>query len=159
MTRPIVIVDPVDSGSALAPAFAARGVPCVAVRSMTPETWAAVNEMGFAAQIQAEHFLAVHELGPDLVQRLRQHEPLVVIAGAESGVELADQLAAALTPEWANLPALAKARRHKGQMQAALAQAGLPTIRTLNTGSAAEVEAWLAEQGLGGSGLVLKPAA
>lgn len=159
MTRPVVIVDPIDSGAALAPAFAARQIPAIAVRSIRGNTWDQVNEVGYAAKVQAAHFLEVHEDGPDLVELLRRHDPLAVIAGAESGVELADRLAAVLTPQVANVPALTRARRHKGLMQEALAKAGLPVIRTLNTASAAEVTAWLADQNLTNAPLILKPAA
>lgn len=159
MTRPVVIVDPIDSGAALAPAFAARQIPAIAVRSIRGNTWDQVNEVGYAAKIQAAHFLEVHEDGPDLVDLLRRYDPLAIIAGAESGVELADRLAAVLTPQVANVPALTRARRHKGLMQEALANAGLPVIRTLNTASAAEVTAWLADQNLTNAPLILKPAA
>jgi biotin carboxylase len=159
MTQPVVIVDPIDSGAELAPAFAARQIPAIAVRSIRGGTWDAVNEGGYAATIQAAHFLEIHEDGPDLVERLRRYAPLAVIAGAESGVELADRLAAALTPQVSNVPALTRARRHKGLMQEALARAGLPVIRTLNTASAAEVMGWLADQNLTDAPLILKPAA
>jgi biotin carboxylase len=155
----IVIVDPVDSGAALAPAFAARNIPVIAVRSVPPDMWDVVYEVGYAIKIEASHFLKIYDVQPDLVELLRQHDPFAIIAGAETAVELTDQLAAALTPQLANVPALAGARRHKGLMQAALAKAGLPVIRTLCTASAAEVTAWLADQGLTDAALVLKPAA
>ncbi len=44
-------------------------------------------------------------------------------------------------------------------MQSALANAGLPAIRTINTASAAEVRAWLAENDLLDAPLVVKPPA
>lgn len=159
MSRPVVIVDPVDSGAELAPAFAARHIPAIAVKSIPGSLWDEVYEGSYASRIQLSHFLKVYEDGPGLVEVLRGHDPLAVIAGAESGVDLADRLAAALTPHLANVPALARARRHKGVMQAALARAGLPAIRTLNTASASEAAAWLEAEGLTDKALVLKPAA
>ena len=155
MTRPIVIVDPLDSGTALAPAFAAAGIPAIAVRSLPPEKW---DEPGFGGSIQAADFQAILDVGPGLLDALRALAPRAVLPGAESGVTLADELAAALTPGLANVPALAPARRHKGRMQAALAAAGLPVIRTLETSSPSEAAAWLQDQGLAQAGLVLKPA-
>jgi biotin carboxylase len=74
-------------------------------------------------------------------------------------VELADKLAFALTPELANVPELARARRHKAEMQRALQHAGLPVIRTLNTASMAEVTDWLIHENLTNAALVLKPPA
>lgn len=159
MTRPIVIVDPVGSGAELAPAFAARGVPAIAVRSMPPDALDGADAGGYLTQIRAADFQALYDAGPDLEAVLRRHDPLAVIAGDESGVALADQLAAVLTPHVANAPALSPARRHKAAVQEALAAAGLPHIRTLNTASADEAAAWLADQGLEGAALVLKPPA
>ena len=159
MTRPIVIVDPVGSGAELAPAFAARGVPAIAVRSMPDGALDGADAGGYEVRIHADHFLAIHDDGPDLADALRRHDPLAVIAGDESGVALADRLAAALTPGFANVPSLARARCHKAAVQAALARAGLPHIRTLDTADPAEAAAWLAAQGLTGAALVLKPAA
>lgn len=158
MTRPIVIVDPVGSGAELAPAFAARGVPAIAVRSMPPDALDGADAGGYEVRVHADHFAAIYDAGPDLVATLRGHDPLAVIAGDESGVMLADALAAALTPRFANLPDRSPARRHKAAVQAALKAAGLPHIRTLNTADAAEVGPWLEAQGLAGAALVLKPA-
>lgn len=153
--RPVIIVDPVDSGVELAPAFAAREVPAIAVRSMPKAIW---DEL-YGDQLRAAHFLDVLEDGPDLLEALRRHAPRAVIAGDESGVELADRLAAELTPHLANVPALSRARRHKGLMQAALERAGLPVIRTLSTSSPCEVSAWLEAHDLVDVSLVVKPAA
>src|SRR5262249_37475054 len=149
MTRPIVIVDPVSSGSELAPAFAARGIPTIAVRS------AASADAGMR-RIQAADFREIYDNTPDLVERLRGLDPHAVIPGFESGVELADQLAATLTPQFANDLALSKARRNKAEMQMALAKAGVPSIRTINTASAGDVREWLVGHGLTGSALVLQ---
>jgi biotin carboxylase len=154
----IVIVDPVGSGAELAPAFAGRGVGAIAVRSLPPGALDGADAGGYQVNINDAHFQAVYDVGPDLVEQLRRHNPRAVIPGDESGVELADQLAAALTPGFANVPALSPARRHKARMQAAIAAAGLPAIRTLNTADPAEVEPWLIANGLTASALVLKPA-
>jgi biotin carboxylase len=156
MTRPIVIVDPVSSGAELAPAFAARGIPTLAVRSAAI---AASTDARYARGIQPADFGEIYEDTPDLVERLRRVNPQAVIPGFESGVVLADQLAVALTPQFANDPALSKARRHKAEMQSALAKAGLPAIRTINTASAGEVRDWLASHGLTSAALVVKPPA
>ncbi|RJQ80784.1 hypothetical protein D5S17_07025 [Pseudonocardiaceae bacterium YIM PH 21723] len=72
-------------------------------------------------------------------------------------MEPADRLAAELTPQRANDPRLAHARRNKALMQHAVATAGIPVIRTLLTGNAWELEAWLQAQDLTGRALVIKP--
>jgi biotin carboxylase len=156
MSNPVVIVDPVSSGSDLAPAFSARNIPVIAVRSTA---YADSSDVGYAAAIQSANFLKVYDNSPDLVDDLRRLNPHAIIAGSETGVELADQLASVLTPQFANVPELARARRHKADMQQALADAGLAVIRTLNTASITEVMRWLAEQDLTDAALVLKPPA
>lgn len=156
MPRPVTIVDPVSSGSELAPAFAARGVPVIAVRSTIN---ADIADVGYTEGIHAANFIAVYDDCPELVTVLGALNPYAVIAGSEAGVELADKLAFLLTPEFANLPELARARRHKGEMQKALQRAGLPVIRTLNTASMDEVMNWLVNENLTNAPLVLKPPA
>ncbi|MBA3662282.1 MAG: ATP-grasp domain-containing protein [Gammaproteobacteria bacterium] len=156
MPHPVIIVDPVSSGSDLAPAFAARGVPVIAIRS---SKYVDSGDVGYAEGIRAANFLAIYDDGPELVDDLRALEPCAVIAGSEAGVELADKLSFALTPKFANVPSFARARRHKGEMQRALQKAGLPVIRTLNTASMAEVSDWLIKENLTHAALVLKPPA
>lgn len=154
MSSPVVIVDPVSSGTELAPAFASRGVPAIAVRSVRA---ADSGDVGYATGIRAGDFVEVHDDGPNLMTTLRRLAPRAIIAGSEAGVRLADKLAERLTPALANAYDLSVARRHKAAMQQALANAGLPVIRTLSTASAAEVVAWLEDQGLRHAALVVKP--
>lgn len=150
----VIIVDPVCSGTDLAPAFAARDIPVIAVRSTK---LAETNTSGFGSGIQSGIFLKVYDNDPGLVDVLRQFNPRAIIAGTETGVELADHLASILTPMLANIPHLSLARRHKGEMQKTLEAAGLPFIRTLDTADAMEVSDWLSRHHLTDKALVLKP--
>jgi hypothetical protein len=151
--KPVVVVDPYSSGAELAPAFAERGVPAIAVLS-SADPWAGYPT---PVHLRQEDFLAVHVDHPGLAALLRRLDPIAVVAGAETGVLIADRLAAELTPHRANDPALSAARRHKGLQQQAIAAAGLPAIRTLYTGSADETARWLADQGLSRAALIIKP--
>ncbi|MFC4584821.1 ATP-grasp domain-containing protein [Sphaerisporangium corydalis] len=155
MDKPIVvIVDPYSSGNLLAPALRDAGLLPVAVTSARrpPAMWAGSYHPEDFHQVIAH---AGH-LGETLAH-LRALTPVAVLAGAESGVELADRLAALVTPGRANDPALAAARRDKGAMASAVAAAGLPGVAQVCTADAAEVEEWLARPGGGGHDLVLKP--
>lgn len=150
----MVIVDPYSSGAMLAPAFLARGVEVVAVRTAAepPEVYAGSYRPGdFATS-----YVAGADLEP-LVAMLRALRPRCVLAGCESGVELAEQLAPQVTPEVANIAELAGARRHKGEMAAAVRSAGVPGIEQICTSDPAEVDAWLEATGLAGRDLVIKP--
>ena len=144
----IVIVDPVSSGTELAPAFKARGMRVVAVRS---SALADAGDVGYARGIHTEDFEAVYD------GACPRTDVTAVVAGSETGVALADTLAARLTPHRANATALSSARRNKADMQRALARAGLPTIRTLSTASHDEAAEWVRSNGL--TSFVLKPPA
>ncbi len=156
MTQPVVIVNPTSSGSELAPAFAKKNVPAIAV---CLKSTSKSDHAGFAGRIQAENFLEVYDNDRNLLDKIRRLNPRAIIAGNEAGVPLADQLAASLTPLFANKSELSKARYHKALMQEALEKAGIPCIRTLNTANPDEVAAWLVEYNLTHAALIVKPPA
>lgn len=152
--HPVVIVDPYSSGAQLAPALLARGIPVVSVMTAhePPAVYAASHRPGdfpatFVWQGDDEGVLDV----------LRPFSPRGVIAGCESGVELAERLASTLVPHRCNVPDLAAARRHKGAMAAAVAAAGIPVIPQLTTSSPAEVSAWIRRHRLQAEDLIIKP--
>ncbi|AHH96098.1 ATP-grasp domain-containing protein [Kutzneria albida] len=152
--RPAVIVDPYSSGALFAPAFQQAGVPVLALVSSP------VPPQVYAASFRPQDYPEVITHHGDLAQtqrRLRELDPLCVLPGCESGVELADRLTAAVLPELANVPELTDARRHKGAMAEAVARAGLPTIPQICTDDPGRVAAWIAESGLAGRDLVVKP--
>lgn len=153
-TGPAVVVDPYSSGALFAPAFAERGVEVVAV--VTGPQPPAVYASSYRPSDFAEVITFEGDTGP-IVDRLRKLGPRCVIAGCESGVELAEVLAPQVLPQRCNLPALAGARRDKGLMAAAVAAAGLAVIPQICTADADEVAAWLRSEGLHGADLVLKP--
>lgn len=151
---PAVIVDPYSSGSIFAPAFQAAGVPVVAVLSAPepPEVYASSARLDDFPEI-----IPCTGNEQDVVSRLLELRPRCVLAGCESGVELADFLSDRVVPDVANVPRLAPARRHKGAMAEATAGAGLPIIRQICTDDAERVAAWIDREGLAGRDLVVKP--
>lgn len=153
MSRPVVIVDPRSSGIELAPAFNSRGIPVIAVTFESSTK----NHRGFGVDVQTSDFVKVVPVQPNLAEILKKYNPLAIIPGAEGGVALADILAQELTPQFANDPAKSQHRLHKALMQEALAKAGVPSLKTLNTSSESEVEAWLKAQDLLDSPLIIKP--
>jgi ATP-grasp domain len=150
---PAVIVDPHSSGNQLAPAFARRGVPVIAVLSApTPPAGCAPHRVDDFTQI----IISDGDLA-GLAQKVAELGPRCVLAGCERGVELAEQLAPLVVPEVANVAELAEARRHKGHMAAAVAAAGLPSIRQICSNDAEQIADWIASSGLTGRDLVIKP--
>ena len=152
MDNPVVIVDPRSSGVELAPAFKARGVSAIAL------TFKPLKErIGFGTEVDTRHFAKVIPVQENLIDILRPYNPLAFIPGAEKGVPLANELAEKLTPHFANDPKNSINRLHKAQMQEALTEAGVASLKTLDTSSEAEVELWLKENELHNSPLIIKP--
>lgn len=151
MQRPVVIVNPISSGSELASTFKARHVPAVAVVNKHRD------RMGFNMEVKASDFIDVVPIQDKLEDILRKHNPLAIIPGTESAVPLAEKLTEALTPDMSNEPSKSLSRVHKAHMQKALVDAGVPAIETLDAKSEAEVERWLEEKNLLHTPLILKP--
>ncbi|SDN31959.1 ATP-grasp domain-containing protein [Allokutzneria albata] len=151
--RNVVLVDPYSTGSALAPAFAERGVSSVAVLT-TPEPTAS-----FAGTWHPENFTEVFVLDDvdKLARRLRELDPLCVLPGTETGVEAAEHLSELVVPGQSNVAELSSARRDKWLMGVALADAGVPHLRQLSASSADEVAEWLRANEFDDSAIVLKP--
>lgn len=153
MTGPVVvIVDPYSSGVMYAPALRKAGFSPVAVIS------APGPAPDFTSTLRPKDFDVVLAADDGLIDRLAPMSPVAVLPGTESGVELADRLADQLTPRRANSPQLAPARRHKGAMVAAVAARGIPVARTVTARRSDQVERWIADEGLTGVDLVVKPA-
>ncbi|TDD95307.1 ATP-grasp domain-containing protein [Actinomadura rubrisoli] len=151
---PAVIVDPYSSGALFAEPLGRHGVPVVAVVTgpRPPDAYASSYRPGDYPET------VVYDGDLDAVaRRLRALGPRCVIAGCESGVELAERLAPLVVPALANVPELAAARRDKAAMAAAVAAAGLPVIPQICAARADEVAGWLHQERLHGADLVLKP--
>lgn len=152
--RHVVVVDPYSSGNLFAKALREHGyVPVGVTTSDTPPEI-------YTSSYRPADFDIRHVSRGDLsslVADLRPLSPVAVIPGAETGVGIADQLAAALTPELANDPPRTQARRHKGEMARAVAAAGVPALPTLSTSDVDEAAEWLTRNGLRDRHIVLKP--
>ncbi len=152
-----VVVDPLGTGAEYPAAFARAGVEVVAVMSR-PEPIAL-----YAASWQPGNFRHVYVWDgdpgslPALAATLRGHHPRCLIAGSETGVELAEALVELVVPGTGHVPALAPARRDKWAMAQAVRAAGIPHLRQLSSADPAEVAAWLDSSGLAGGPIVLKP--
>lgn len=153
-TERIVIVDPYSSGKLLAPAFRERGFQCIALHTADPASTALGASL--IAQDFEQHHLFDGSLQRCIASITAQGPVRCVLPGTESGVTLANELAAAMGLAH-NPPELAAARRHKYLMQETIARAGLRAIRQARVGSVAEALDWAAAQGRWP--VVVKPAA
>lgn len=140
--KTVIIVDAFSSGNLLAPEFCGLGIQCIHLassafvvrrwqRSFRPEDFVFAIPAGGAAETVAQY-----------VRSLPRIDVIGVLPGTESGVELADALAASLGLP-GNDPAHSSMRRDKAAMASALAAAGVPHILTTECDSvAAVIEAW-----------------
>jgi hypothetical protein len=152
-----VVVDPLGTGAEYPAEFARAGVEVVAVMSR-PEPIAL-----YAASWQPRNFRHVHVWDgsaaslPALAELLRGYRPICLIAGSETGVELAEALVERVVPGTGHVPALAAARRDKWAMAQAVRAAGIPHLRQLCSADPAEIAGWLDRTGLATERVVLKP--
>ncbi|WP_119343695.1 ATP-grasp domain-containing protein [Facilibium subflavum] len=149
-----IIVDPYSSGAYYAHAFNKANVDVVAVQTANkaPDVYAASYKPEEYKQI----FIYEGSL-KGLASQIKQLDPICIVAGCESGVELADQLCCLLLPNLSNDPGKALVRRHKGRMMEAVADAGITTAKQLCTEDEEKVATWLVDEGLNNSNFVIKP--
>ncbi|GGK73836.1 ATP-grasp domain-containing protein [Mangrovihabitans endophyticus] len=146
----IVVVDAYSSARRLAPLFAEAGYDCVHVQS--DATVPAV----YATSFEPDQFAANLVHGGDLratVAAVDGYAPRYVLAGMETGVEVADALSEALGLP-TNGTALSAARRDKYRMIEAVKSAGLPAAAQVASDDLDEVLAWYADVG---GRVVVKP--
>ncbi|WP_018681656.1 ATP-grasp domain-containing protein [Actinokineospora enzanensis] len=142
------IVDAYGAGRLLPAALRLRGVPFIHVRSEFPDTRLAYRPADFAVELAHTGDIAA------TAAAMRELGVTTVVAAAESGVLLADRLAAAL-----GLPGNAidhsVARRDKAAMQETIRAAGLAAARDFRSASSADTVAWVRDNGI--RPVVLKP--
>jgi len=121
----VVIVDPYSAGAMLAEALRARGAKCIAVESSLHIP----KPMRSRFNPAVFHEVILHEDGfESTLHAVGRHQPAWVVAGCESGVELAERLATELGLP-ANSASLGKARRDKYLMAQAVRRCGLRTAQ------------------------------
>jgi len=148
-----ILVDAYSSGRFLPAALAKHGATCTHVQSSAtlPDFYLRT----FPKDAFAPQDALVHDGDLDaLTEKLLARAPEFIVAGAESGVDLVDQLAPRLgLPSHA--AATARVRRDKYEMAAAVRAHGLRAPDTLRTGSFDTALAWA--KGHGRWPLVVKP--
>ncbi|MBO0882607.1 MAG: ATP-grasp domain-containing protein [Mycobacterium sp.] len=149
-TTRVALVDAYSMGRHLVPAMQRHGAECVHVRSPSPDVY--LSQLPFP-----DGFIDDVRHDGDVVataSALRKRGVSCVIAGGESGVELADQLSAELGTPGNGMSRLT-ARRNKYDMALAVRDAGLAYGATIVSSDVDEIIAW-AETTVGYP-IVLKP--
>ncbi len=149
--RTVVIVDGYSAGNLLAPEFRSRGFDTVHVQS-TPEIWKVLlptfrpddfdRNLIFDGNVEA------------LLAALKPLQPIGIIPGTETGVELADTLSAGLAIK-SNGVKKSAARRNKFEMVETVRAAGLRSAKQLKGSSPKALIDWFKKEGL--TKVVVKP--
>lgn len=153
-TRYAVVVDPLGTGQEYPAEFATAGVETVAVMSSS-EPIALYRESWVPANFR--HIHVYDGRLEQLAETLREYEPICLIAGSETGVELADALVDLVVPGTGHVRELAAARRDKWAMAQALAAAGIPHLRQVCAADPDRIDDWLRDNGLDDARIVVKP--
>jgi len=152
--RLVAIVDPYSTGALLPDAFRRRGWSSIAVKAVSDP--GATYGKSFRTQDFAKVFDVEAEGFEAVASRLKALGVSGVIAGAETGVEVADRLNAVLSLPGHDVR-LAAARREKDTQQYALGALGIPT-KTFRHIEEALVQARAWGDFDAGRPLVIKPA-
>jgi biotin carboxylase len=152
MPRPVVaIVDAYSTARYFAPIFGERGYDCLHVQSARHIP--AVYARSFRGGEFIGNVVHTGDLG-QTVARLRARRPVALIAGIESGVELADRLSEALGLR-TNGTALSRSRRDKFAMIETVRAAGLPAAAQILAEDRDCLLQWY--RGAGAGRVVVKP--
>lgn len=139
----IIIIDAWSGGKYLIPAFQSLGYFCLHVQS--PFVLPVFDTDNQLAAARSDRHVVHDGHLEGLLETLSCYQVQAVLPGSESGVQLADQLSAALGLGFANGLAHSPARRDKHAMQAAIAEAGLASIEQCLVDDLATLRSWLAK--------------
>ncbi|MEP4956697.1 MAG: hypothetical protein ABJQ34_19035 [Paracoccaceae bacterium] len=148
-----IVVDGYSSGTQIAPAFRAKGVECVHVRSVAEVT----DDYGttFKAHDFIDNFL-FSDIS-SLRSKLTGRNVRWVVPGSELGVDLAATLADTFETELRNDGSRAECWRNKFKMHEALHHAGVRAIPHILSKDKTEIMAWVDR--VAGYPVVIKPKA
>jgi biotin carboxylase len=135
----VVIVDPYSSGAMLADALHAKNVKCIAIQSSP------LIPRSMKSRFNPDRFVEVIDHRRELdetLSALETHQPTHVIAGFESGVELADQLSEPLAVP-TNGTKLSEARRDKHLMLETVRKHGLRAPIQFQSNQVDEIIDWI----------------
>ncbi|MDE5907139.1 MAG: ATP-grasp domain-containing protein [Lachnospiraceae bacterium] len=120
----IIIVDPLSTGRMYAKAFVSRGIECIAVMSSDSLT------EHFMSSMIPDDFIKIYHWKPEILNELKELNPVAIVAGCESAIYLAEFLADELGLS-GNPVSTSLIRRKKNEMQYALRDNGISYIRSI----------------------------
>ncbi|UMM63049.1 ATP-grasp domain-containing protein [Aristophania vespae] len=147
----VVLVDAYSSGNQLAPAFNKEGYRCLHIQSRSDIPQVITNSYK-----KDDFFMSLQYAGLDTVKELKKYDIIAVIAGCETGIELADNLAELLHLA-GNETKSSSTRRNKYLMQECLKNNNInyiPTYKITNINEATDYASKLLKNY---NKLILKP--
>ncbi|MEJ2795561.1 ATP-grasp domain-containing protein [Iodobacter sp. LRB] len=147
----VILVDAYSSGNGLAPEFNKKGYRCAHIQSRNDLPSKLLNS--YRAD---DFFMSLQYAESDTINRLAEYEIIAVIAGCETGIELADHLAEVLCLP-GNDTKTSRSRRNKYLMQECLKNSNLRHIPTYRLTNLTEAVRYATELLEGYQKIVLKP--
>ncbi|UVO09855.1 ATP-grasp domain-containing protein [Pectobacterium polonicum] len=148
----VILVDAYSSGNGLAPEFNRQGYRCAHIRSRSN-----LPQKLLDSYHADDFFINLLYAGSDTIKQLDSYDIIAVVAGSETGIELADSLAEVLELP-GNKTQSSASRRNKYLMQESLRNNNLSHIPTYRLANSAEAVQHAAELLRTYHKLVLKPA-
>eukprot|EP01031_Cornospumella_fuschlensis_P040026 gene40026-48765_t len=157
-SKPLVaVVDPFSTGAVVAADLYKEGYRVVAVYSAKLEQLANLQSLVPAGlTVVFEHVVGFEDDIDVMVTKLREFNLAALLAGTETGVELADMLSERLNLR-TNGTALSEARRNKYVMGETVRAAGIRAVKQLKASSWGEIESWLREWNPNPFKVIVKP--
>lgn len=138
----IIFTDAYSTGRFFPSAFIAHGFDCIHIRTSDTVPYLYGNTYrpsDFVHEMTYDEF-------KDTPNALGAFNPMIVLPGAESGVEIAEKIAHILGVGYKNPVGTARRCRDKFIMQSVIADAGLPHIEQTCTDNVEEAIAWVRNQ-------------
>lgn len=158
----VIVVDTFSTGAMLCDLLYSRGFKVIRVLSgdlqdlldMVPDGLNFTFEASFMLSTDVENDIAVN----DIIRGVRDlgYPVIAVLAGAETGVELADQLSERMGL-MTNGTALSEARRNKFVMGETIRAAGIRAVKQLRATTWGEIDAWIKEWNPSPFKVIVKP--
>jgi biotin carboxylase len=151
MEKYCIVIDGFSTGKYFAPLISARGYQCIHIQS--EHTIESVRTKTYQESNFSHHFKYSGNIDL-LLNELNSFDVFCVIAGCESGVELASELSERLGTATNGIK-MSEARRSKYLMHETLRKANVPSVTHIKTSSIDDLLSWA--KSIGQFPVVLKP--
>lgn len=144
----VVIVDPYSSGFNLAEGFYEKGYEVIHVKTMAEVSPIFGNPRTSRPEMFSKFIDVGERSKADVAEEIKNLNPKIIIAGMESGVSYADELAAKIGTSYSNGIHLSEARRNKYLMGETIREKSIDAVRQTLASSSQQALKWIEDSSL-----------